>query len=191
MAALARAIESLGDAETGCMLTLLDTRGRLAAWGPAAERLTGYPAGEMVGSPFSVIWADSGATDTLLERARSDGELVDRAHLSPKHGDPFPATRHLASLDDDQGRWAGYLAMISTAQPPASAFAIPDRVTTALLETVVHPLYSAGLELNGLLSMATDPRLRQRVITSIGWLDGALRNLRDTIGSPPAPSDPR
>lgn len=190
MASLARALELLGDPQTGYMLTVLDAGGRLTAWGPTAERLTGYPAGEVLGSPFSVIWADAGATDTLLRRARSDGELVEDAYLSPKHGERFLATLHVTSLDDDQGVWAGFVAMISIAPAAANAFGVPDRVAKTLLDTVVHPIYSAGLELNGLLSMATDPRLRQRVVTSIDRLDEALRNLRSAIGSATPPSDP-
>lgn len=172
------------------MLTVLDPDGRLAAWGPAAERLTGYPAGEVVGSPFSMLWADDGATDTLLQRARVNGELVDDAYLSPKHGDRLPATRRVTALDDEQGRWAGFVAMIMTTRATTDAFAIPDRVAQTLLDTVVHPIISAELELNGLVSMATDPRLRRRAVTSIDRLDEALRNLRAAIGST-SPSEPR
>jgi PAS domain S-box-containing protein len=183
-------MELLSDAETGCILSVLDPDGVVTAWGRAAERLTGYSASEMVGRHFSVIWVDPEETNELLSRVIAQGEIVEDAYLSTKDGDQILATRRVTALPYDQGELVGFVAAIVAVREANGAFAVPDRIAAALLETVVHPIFAAGLELNAILSMTTDLQLRRRATISIGRLDEALRNLRDVVGVTPPHSDP-
>ena len=69
----------------------LDAEGRVAAWNPGAERLFGWPAAEVVGRDFSVLFTpEDRATDAPareLDMARRQGRAADeRWHLRKDGG---------------------------------------------------------------------------------------------------------
>src|SRR5689334_14717989 len=73
-------------------VALLDLEGRVQLWNPAAEAMTGWSAGEVIGGP--VPWTPDrtrGETARLLERVRRGetirGETVERTR---RRGAPLP-----------------------------------------------------------------------------------------------------
>lgn len=188
MTSLARAVEQLGGHGRGFVLTALDPAGRFAAWGRPAELLTGYQRSEVIGSHFSAMWSDRATS--VLDRALEEGMVADAAYLSPRQGGRVLVSRQVAPVRD-AGDEIGFLASIGRVDDAEERAAASDRMVAAMLDTVVHPIFAAGLELNGLLSVLGDPDLRARVATSIEHLDEALRNLRRAVGDNALPTDPR
>src|SRR5690349_4588549 len=79
------------DSITGYEVVRLDEHGRVRSWHTGAERLTGYPAQEVLGRPFSVCYpdddtdrlpaelraaADTGQCETEGWQVRKDGERI-------------------------------------------------------------------------------------------------------------------
>jgi len=56
-----------------------------------------------------------------------------------------------------------------------------DRLAADLQSSVVQRLFAAGLSLQSVLSMVTDPEVRRRVEASVTDLDDAIRQLRQAI----------
>lgn len=56
-----------------------------------------------------------------------------------------------------------------------------DRIASSLHETVVQRLVSAGLSLQGVRPLSTDPVVTRRIDAVVANLDGAVRLLRQTI----------
>lgn len=188
MTSLARAVELLGGIGRVFALTALDPTGRVAAWGRPAEELTGYPRSEVIGSHFSTMWSDRATS--VLDRAREEGVVADAAYLSPRQGGRVLVSRQVAPVGD-AGHGIGFLASIGPVDDSRAGVVASDRMAAAVLDTVVHPIFAAGLELNGLLSVLDEPGLRDRVTTSIEHLDEALRNLRRAVSDNALPTDPR
>jgi PAS domain S-box-containing protein len=186
----ARAMEVFANSDTGCTLVALDEEGMVTSWGRTAQGLTGYSASEVIGKHFSVIWTDTGSTYALLQRALSHGEIVDHARLSGKDGARHRATRRATALRDEYGQTVGFVVMIIDARRGMGSSGDDDLIATALLDTVVHPIFAAGLELNRLSSLTTDLETRRRVAATIEHLDQALRNLRAAVADVKPPSDP-
>lgn len=189
MVSLPRAIELFVDSNSGCALVVLDQAGMVTAWGRAAERLTGHDASEVIGGHFSVIWADPAEVRALLKRATSDVEAIGEVWPSGKDGSRRWVTGRITALRDDR-QLVGFVVLIIDARPVRDASAKDDRISTAVLDNVVHPIFAAGLELNSLSSATTDPGFRRRVATIIDHLDEALRNLRGAVADITPRSDP-
>jgi PAS domain S-box-containing protein len=188
---LSRAVELFVDSEAGCTVVILDQAATVTAWGRAAARLTGHDAGEVVGRPFSYIWAEAGNVEVLLQRAVSCGEAVGEIWPSGSDRSRRWVTGRITALRDDDRELIGFVVVIIDARPARDASAKDDRISTAVLDKVVHPIFAAGLELDSLSSVATDPEVRRRVVATVEHLDEALRNLRGAITDFSPPSDRR
>lgn len=73
----AEAFRLLVESLDGFALALLDVEGRVTYWNPAAERVTGYTAEEMLGHGLGRLWLDEeqrrGAHREAFARARNEG----------------------------------------------------------------------------------------------------------------------
>ena len=93
-------------------LILLDTDGGIVAWLAAAERSFGYPAAEVVGRSFSILFTPEDRARGLdrheLDVARSVGKGEDDRWQVRKDGTRFWATGVLTALKDPAGAVVGF-----------------------------------------------------------------------------------
>ncbi|MFI5589736.1 PAS domain S-box protein [Amycolatopsis sp. NPDC051758] len=96
----------------GHTIFLLDPDGRVAGWNAEAERVTGYPAREIVGRHFSILYPPedvaAGKPARDLEIAAERGHLDGEGGRVRKDGTRFRAVTSIAALFDEQGRVRGF-----------------------------------------------------------------------------------
>ncbi|WP_167768478.1 PAS domain S-box protein [Haloarcula amylovorans] len=72
---------------------VLDSDGRVAEWGDGAQRLLGYDADAVVGEPLASFYDEvdvgNGLPQSILERAKTDGEVVDEGWRVRADGSRF------------------------------------------------------------------------------------------------------
>jgi two-component system cell cycle sensor histidine kinase/response regulator CckA len=93
-------------------ITMLDPAGRIACWNLGAERMTGYPAEEVLGRHVSICDTpeDPAARSDhqLLEKALEGGRHEDELLRVAKCGRRFWARVTTSCLRDEQGRHIGF-----------------------------------------------------------------------------------
>jgi len=92
----------------------LDLNGTIQLWNSGAEHLYGYPAAEILGEHFSVIYtADAiarGTPASELETAAKDGSASDEGWHLRRNGSMFYSSGHITRLKpDDDGRPRGFV----------------------------------------------------------------------------------
>jgi PAS domain S-box-containing protein len=90
----------------------LDSNGRVTTWTPAAERLKGYPADEIIGKHFSIFYTkedfESGKCERELEIATREGRFEDEGWRVRKDGTRFWANVVITPLRDANGGLRGF-----------------------------------------------------------------------------------
>jgi rsbT co-antagonist protein RsbR len=93
-------------------ITILDPRGYVTTWSPAAERLKGYRADEIVGRHFSAFYTPeevaSGKCVRELEVATREGRFEDEGWRVRKDASCFWASVVITALRDAQGNLRGF-----------------------------------------------------------------------------------
>ena len=93
-------------------ITALDLRGYVITWTPAAERLKGYRADEIIGKHFSIFYpkddVNDGKCDRELDVAARDGRCEDEGWRVRKDGSRFWASTVITALRDPQGNLKGF-----------------------------------------------------------------------------------
>lgn len=91
----------------------VDNEGRLTLWNPAAERLYGWSASELLGDPLPTVPADQMASYcTSLERARLGDAVVAAEGIRQKRdGTRVETSSSYAALRDAEGKVTGVLAI--------------------------------------------------------------------------------
>ncbi len=93
-------------------IILLDLDGRVLSWSPAAERLKGWTADEIVGQPFARFYTEEdvrrGKPQLELEAAGTKGRFEDEGWRVRKDGSRFWASVVIAPLRDSEGKLRGY-----------------------------------------------------------------------------------
>jgi PAS domain S-box-containing protein len=93
-------------------IIMLDPKGQIMTWSPAAEQLKGYRAEEMVGKHFSTFYTRedlaNGKADRELETAVRDGRSEDEGWRVRKDGTKFWANVVITALRDAQGSLKGF-----------------------------------------------------------------------------------
>jgi len=111
LALLASIVDSCDDA-----IMSKDVGGLVTSWNPAAERIYGYPADEIIGQSILVVSADGegGQNADILaafarDHDRPDGtrSLLVEAMQRRKDGSTFPAAVTLSAIHDDDGSLVG------------------------------------------------------------------------------------
>ncbi|MBA3845753.1 MAG: PAS domain S-box protein, partial [Planctomycetes bacterium] len=96
-------------------IILLDADGRITTWNPAAERMKGYRADEIIGQHFSMLYPDDDAKAKLPERnlkvAADEGVYRGEGRRRRKNGDLFAADVEITPLVEE-GRITGYAKIV-------------------------------------------------------------------------------
>ena len=105
-------LQALVDSIREYAIITLDPKGLVTTWSPAAERLKGYRADEIVGKHFSIFYprddVASGKTERELEVATREGRFEDEGWRVRKDGSKFWANVVLTALRDSQGKLRGF-----------------------------------------------------------------------------------
>ncbi|MGB2821338.1 MAG: PAS domain S-box protein [Phycisphaerae bacterium] len=95
---------------------MLDARGNVVTWHEGAEKLTGYPADEILGKHFSRFWPsdeiDAGKPAQALAEAAAAGSCKHEGLRVRQDGSRFWAMGSLTALRDGRGRLAGFSKVI-------------------------------------------------------------------------------
>ncbi len=116
----------LVDGVTDYAIVLLDPGGRVASWGPGAERIKGYRAEEVMGQHFSRFYppeaVERGVPEEHLRRAAAEGRLEEEVWRARKDGSRFWCHLVLAPLRGPGGRTVGFAEIVRdvTAQKQAA-----------------------------------------------------------------------
>jgi PAS domain S-box-containing protein len=100
---------------------LLDPEGRVASWNAGAQRIAGWPAGEIVGRHFSVLSPPGEEAAGELELATEQGRLEREGWRVRKDGSRFRAAVVITPLFDGQHRPQGFgvVAREVPGEPPS------------------------------------------------------------------------
>jgi two-component system, NarL family, sensor histidine kinase DevS len=172
--------------------------GVIVSWNPGAERLLGYPAGQVTGGPASVILPGERRREfaTAVKRAlsgdqverfetwcaRRDGSQVEtEATLSAVRDRAGPPTVAVMLRDLTERRLAE--KEIAHARQHEQQLLVMDdreRIARDLHDRVIQRLFAAGMALQGTIAMA-GPAAAARIDGVVGDLDAAIREIRETI----------
>ena len=104
-------VESVEDAG----ICMLGPDGRVVSWNSGAERVTGYPAGEVLGRHISVFFLEeqlaAGLPQRLLAEAEEQGRVRDEGWRVRRDGSRFYALVVITALHDADGRLRGFSGM--------------------------------------------------------------------------------
>ena len=93
-------------------IIILDAQGFVATWTPAAERLNGYRADEIVGKHFSAFYTkedvSAGKCERELEVAAQEGRFEDEGWRVRKDGSRFWANVVITALRSEDGTLRGF-----------------------------------------------------------------------------------
>jgi PAS domain S-box-containing protein len=99
----------------------LDSIGQIETWNAAAERVTGYGAGEILGKPFSVLYpaasADAPVPSDILARAATTGRAYYEGWHARRDGTRFWASVLVIAQRREQGDLAGFAAVAHDFSP--------------------------------------------------------------------------
>ncbi len=93
-------------------IIMLDVKGQVVSWSPAAERLKGYSAKEIIGKHISTFCTPedlaSHKTEVELETATREGRFEDEGWRVRKDGSKFWANVVVTALRDPEGKLKGF-----------------------------------------------------------------------------------
>jgi len=91
---------------------MLDAEGNVISWNQGAERIHGYPASEILGKHFSILFTEedlkAGKAKDELETAAREGHFEGEAWRVRKDGSHFWANVVLTGITDSRGKVVGY-----------------------------------------------------------------------------------
>lgn len=145
----------------------LDPKGIVTTWSPAAERLKGYRADEIVGKHFSIFYtredATGGKTERELEVAAREGRFEDEGWRVRKDGSKFWANVVLTALRDSQGKLRGFGKITRDLSERKAAEDRIKRQAQEILEMATVPVVQVweGIILVPLIGMLDSARTQQ------------------------------
>jgi PAS domain S-box-containing protein len=93
-------------------IVMLDPGGHVVSWNPAAERIKGYRAEEIIGQHFSRFYPEEavqrGVPEQELRVAATEGRFEDEGWRVKKDGSRFWANVIITALRDKQGNLVGF-----------------------------------------------------------------------------------
>jgi len=128
-------------------ITGLTLGGIVTSWNPAAERMYGYPAVEVIGRTDRLVPQDrAGELDAVLARIK-DGHHVEQAEttLVRKDGTVVPVSITAAPIRDEDGSVVGAAAVHRDVSEQRAAFEIAQRMA-AIVESSEDAIIGRGLD---------------------------------------------
>ena len=182
------------DAVTEYAIFMLDPTGRVLTWNTGAARMKGYTAQEIIGQPFSVFYLpeeiNAGKPQRELAQALAEGQSRDQGWRVRKDGTRFWANVVITPVYDADGNHQGFSKITrdetdrKTADEQVRILELlseRDRISSFLLDTVVHRIFGAGLALDSSLQSIHDAEAAGRIQDAIRTLDDTLREIRSVI----------
>lgn len=134
-----RLVNAVGDVA----LCVLDADGRVVIWNPGAERIEGWPAEDIVGRHFSLLFAPAdiaaGVPDRELLTVREEGVYRGEDLRLRKDGTTFVAQVTITPFKDETGRFVGYATVtrdISERVAAGKALEAREAQLRSILDTV-------------------------------------------------------
>src|SRR4029079_31178 len=95
---------------------MLDVSGRVASWTPAAERLTGYHADDIVGQHFTVFFTaedrQRGVPEQELRAAETNGRAQGEGWRVRKDGSRFWGDEMMSPIRGEAGELQGFAKVV-------------------------------------------------------------------------------
>lgn len=189
---LAAIVQSSEDA-----MFALTPDGVIQTWNPGAERLFGYPAGEITGRSARELVRErrsgdfGGALARLRagERAaefdsrgqRKDGSLVDVAVALSAMRDAGGALTGVAAVVRDVTERLRAEAELVAARAQREVLAERDRMARDLHDSAIQRLFAAGMALQGAAALAGRGEMSARIDVVISELDTSIEEIREAI----------
>ncbi len=165
----------------------LDPEGRVTSWTPAAERIKGYRAEEIIGQHFSRFYPpediERGKPDQELRLVAEHGRFEDEGWRVRKNGSRFWANVVVTALRDNAGNLRGFSKITRD-------FTARKQAEEALLLEITSVLLS-NLDIRRLLSAisACLSQVTPHDYSSLALYDPELRKLRLHLLNSPAGLD--
>ncbi|WP_158891817.1 histidine kinase [Amycolatopsis anabasis] len=159
-------------------ICLLDPDGKVLSWNSGAERLTGYPPGDIVGRPFSVCapWA---------ERIEAGPEAAD--WIVRKDGTRFAAAVAFTAVTDERGAPHGFGVLIRELTGERRTRETERRaIADELHDDPVQTMVATGMRLQLLAGRIPEPD-RAQVLELGAAVQDAVQRLRALVARLRAP----
>ena len=181
------------DAVTDYAICAIDPSGLIRSWNVGAERIFGYPAGEVMGRHVAVLYPDLGGNSNLPERALREaiarGRASEEGWRVRRDGTTFWASWVLTRREDSSAKLAGFALVVMDLTPRCKAdeqirraARVNDRIEIAqqVRTGTIGELFRVTLALQSLALEASGHR-RQQIERLITDVDDVIHNLRRYI----------
>lgn len=157
-------------------IVFLDSEGKVLSWNPAAQRLKGWTAGEIIGQPFTRFYSaedvEQGKPDRELEIASRDGRFEDEGWRVRKDGSRFWANVVITALRDPDGTLLGYGKLTRDLSERKQAEDRIKRQAQEILEMATVPIVQVWkgivlVPLIGTLDSARTQQLMERLLDRV------------------------
>jgi len=193
---LAARLAAVVQASDAAILSTLPDR-TVDSWNPAAERLFGYPAEEMIGQPLDRLIPDDEQAE--FERAYAEFAGTEQAALRDswllrKDGERIPVAVTISAMTDQHGSVIGYCevlrdmterrrqqAELAAALADRQLLSERDRIARGLHDVVIHRIFAAGIAVQSAETLVGEPAARQRLDKAVEELETATREIRRHI----------
>jgi len=148
-------------------IVLMDTEGRILTWSPAAERLKGWTADEIIGQSFTRFYTaedlQKGKPKMELETAAREGRYEEEGWRVRKDGSRFWASVIITGLRDQQGNLRGYGKVTRDLSERRVAEEILKRQSQEIFDMAVVPVVQVweGIVLVPLIGTLDSQRTQQ------------------------------
>ncbi len=161
---------------TDYAIVLLDTHGKVLSWNPAAERLKGWTATEIVGQSINRFYppedVERGKPKRELEIAAAEGRFEDEGWRVRKDGSRFWANVVITPLRDQDGRLRGFGKLTRNLSERKEAEDRIKRQAQEILEMATVPIVQVWkgivlVPLIGTLDSARTQQLMERLLDRV------------------------
>ncbi len=157
-------------------IVLLDTDGKILSWNPAAQRLKGWTANEIVGQSFTKFYpledVEHAKPKRELEIAAAEGRFEDEGWRVRKDGSRFWANVVITALRDQDGRLRGFGKLTRDLTERKQAEDRIRRQAQEILEMATVPIVQVWkgivlVPLIGTLDSARTQQLMERLLDRV------------------------
>ena len=169
-------LQLLVDSVKDYAIIMLDPQGKVISWNPAAERLKGWRAEEIIGQHFSRFYPQEdiqqGKTEQELRVATQEGRFEDEGWRVRKDGSRFWANVIITALRDSDGRLLGFGKVTRDLTEKRTAEEKIRRQTQEILDMAAVPVVQVWegivlVPLIGTLDSRRTQQLMERLLNKV------------------------